>query len=66
MLATFTRRQTSRMASECAMALAFDERECPAVYGVITPSVAFGQRLVERMKKCDITMSVTTTAPGQE
>jgi short subunit dehydrogenase-like uncharacterized protein len=54
------------MASECAMALAFDERECPAVYGVITPSVAFGQRLVERMKKCDITMSVTTTAPGQE
>jgi hypothetical protein len=55
--------QCAKMVSECAVALACDAEECPKSYGVITPSIAFGQRLVDRLGKRGLAISVTSDAP---
>ena len=41
---------TSKMLGECAVCLAKDKKLTPAVSGVLTPSVALGEPLIERLQ----------------
>lgn len=41
--------ETSKMVSEAALCLAFDRERLPARAGILTPAVAFGERLIERL-----------------
>ncbi len=47
---------TSRMLSQAALCLAFDE--LPAEGGVLTPASVMGMRLVERLRRADFTFDV--------
>ena len=42
---------TSKMLAECAVCLAMDKKKTPEVAGFLTPSVAFGDVLLERLEK---------------
>lgn len=42
--------ETSRWAAQCALLIATEEDTLPANYGVITPAMAFGDALLERMQ----------------
>lgn len=50
--------ETSKMLSESALSLAFDGERLPKSAGVITPAVAFGDRLVERLNARGLTFRV--------
>ncbi|HSP78065.1 MAG TPA: saccharopine dehydrogenase, partial [Myxococcaceae bacterium] len=47
---------TSRMLAESALCLVFDE--VPAEGGVLTPASCMGMRLVERLRRADMTFEV--------
>jgi short subunit dehydrogenase-like uncharacterized protein len=47
---------TSRMLSEAALCLAFDD--LPAEGGVLTPATSMGMRLVERLRRGGMTFEV--------
>jgi len=49
---------TSRMLAESALALAFDTPQGTLPAGVLTPSTALGEALVERLAKTDVTFTV--------
>ncbi len=49
---------TSRMLAESALALAFDTTEGTLPAGVLTPSTALGEALVERLAKTEVTFTV--------
>ena len=46
--------QTSKMLAECAMCMVYNEKALPTKYGVITPSIAFGSTLLDRLKQIGI------------
>jgi short subunit dehydrogenase-like uncharacterized protein len=52
-------RITVRCVCESALAIALNEAELPAAFGVLTPSVAFGDVLVQRLENAGIGISAT-------
>ena len=50
---------TSIMLAESALCLALDSNHLPRQYGVITPSVAMGTSIVDRLKKAGFDISVS-------
>jgi short subunit dehydrogenase-like uncharacterized protein len=46
--------ETSKMISESALALLFDEKNLPNHYGVITPAMGLGMSIIPRLKKVGI------------
>ena len=50
---------TSIMLAESALCLALDSNHLPKQYGVITPSVAMGTSIVDRLKKAGFDISVS-------
>ncbi len=50
---------TSKMIVEVALCLALDKNKIPQHFGVITPAVALGKVIVERLKKADFHIRVT-------
>ncbi|MCE9499361.1 MAG: saccharopine dehydrogenase NADP-binding domain-containing protein [Leptospira sp.] len=46
---------TSKMLGESALCLIHDRKELPEVYGVITPAVSMGEKLISRLDKVGIT-----------
>ncbi len=55
-------RATTKMVCEAALALVMDEKRLPKAAGVITPSVAFGQVLAERMRAAGMRVEVMDLA----
>jgi short subunit dehydrogenase-like uncharacterized protein len=53
-------RATVKMMCESALALALDEKKLPTAAGVITPSVAFGDVLEQRLLTAGMQVEVTT------
>jgi short subunit dehydrogenase-like uncharacterized protein len=53
-------RATVKMMCESALALALDEKKLPVAAGVITPSVAFGDVLEQRLLAAGMRVEVTT------
>jgi short subunit dehydrogenase-like uncharacterized protein len=47
------------MLAESALCLALDSNHLPRQYGVITPSVAMGTSIVDRLKKAGFDISVS-------
>jgi short subunit dehydrogenase-like uncharacterized protein len=47
---------TSRMLAESALCLAFDD--VPSAGGILTPASGMGTRLIERLRKADMTFEV--------
>ena len=43
-------RQTAKMVCEAALCLACDEEKLPKSYGILTPSIAFGDTYMERLR----------------
>lgn len=54
-------RITTKCFCQSALALSLDEDRLPRVYGVLTPSVAFGDILLERLKSAGLEFSVGPT-----
>jgi short subunit dehydrogenase-like uncharacterized protein len=50
---------TARMAAEAALCLALDRAALPEAYGVLTPAVAMGERLLERLRRVGLTFEIT-------
>jgi short subunit dehydrogenase-like uncharacterized protein len=50
--------ETSKMLAECALGLVLDRARLPAAVGVLTPAVAFGDVLVERLQAAGIRFEV--------
>ncbi|WP_437593960.1 saccharopine dehydrogenase family protein [Sorangium sp. So ce1000] len=46
--------ETAKMVAESALCMAFDRERLPARAGVITPAVAMGERLIERLQAAGI------------
>src|SRR5262249_15231800 len=59
---------TAKMLAESAMCLAKDGERLAPRFGVLTPATAMGMRLVERLRKADLTFEVldgeTRTQPN--
>ncbi|NMO18899.1 saccharopine dehydrogenase [Pyxidicoccus fallax] len=53
---------TSRMLAEAALSLAFDD--VPTTGGVLTPASCMGMKLVERLRRADMTFEVEELAPA--
>lgn len=49
---------TSRMLAESALCLSWDKGELPEQFGVLTPAVAMGSKIAERLKKSGMRFSV--------
>ena len=52
-------RVTVRFLCECALALVLNREELPAAAGLLTPSTAFGEVLVRRLREAGMTLEVT-------
>ncbi len=50
--------ETSKMIAECALSLVSDRERLPAQYGVLTPVVALGDVIVERLKTAGMKFEV--------
>jgi len=50
--------ETAKMLSESALALCFNRAELPAKGGVLTPSLAFGNVIVQRLRAAGMTFAV--------
>ena len=50
---------TSKMLAESAVALALQSEQLPQQYGIVTPAVALGMPLVERLKSAGMEFSIT-------
>lgn len=46
------------MAAECAISLAQETEQLPKKFGVVTPSVAFGEKLKERLTNRGFTFDI--------
>jgi short subunit dehydrogenase-like uncharacterized protein len=46
------------MVAESAMLLALDRSRLPGKGGVVTPAIAFGDRIVERLTACGMTFKI--------
>jgi len=61
--------ETAKMLSESALCLAFDDEQLPKNYGVVTPSAAMGESLLERLQsegiKFEIDYSSSDAADGE-
>lgn len=55
---TFMNRQTAKMVTEAAICLATNPKNSPQVFGVLTPSVAFGKVLRDRLYERGIEFAV--------
>jgi short subunit dehydrogenase-like uncharacterized protein len=55
---------TSRMLSQSALCLAFDD--VPSAGGVLTPASGMGTRLIERLRKADMTFEVHEATSGAQ
>jgi len=53
-------RITVRCVCEAALALALDEQKSQQTYGVLTPSIALGQVLVDRLKRASLDITVSS------
>ena len=51
-------RATTKMVCEAALALALNEKALPRAAGVITPAVAFGEVLVQRLRAAGMTLQL--------
>jgi len=50
--------ETSKMLAESALCLAFDHKQLPNHYGVVTPASAMGETLIERLQTAGIEFAV--------
>jgi short subunit dehydrogenase-like uncharacterized protein len=57
--------ETSKMLSECALALVLERDRLPGRAGVLTPAVAFGDVLVDRLKAAGIRFEVVRRTKEQ-
>ena len=46
------------MVAEAALCLALDKQSCPQTFGVLTPSTAFGDVLIQRLEKRGINFTL--------
>lgn len=53
---------TAKMIAEAARCLVEDHDRLPAVYGVLTPAAAMGERLIERLRGTGMTFSMSPRA----
>ncbi|MFQ6678029.1 MAG: saccharopine dehydrogenase family protein [Fidelibacterota bacterium] len=51
---------TAKMLAESALCLALDKKVLPPHFGVITPAVAFGKEIIDRLKNAGMNISVNT------
>ena len=54
--------ETAKMAAEAALCLAFDRDRLPDVAGVLTPAIAMGDVLIERLQKAGLRFEVLQTS----
>lgn len=54
--------ETAKMIAESALALALDQAKLPARYGVVTPAVAMGDTLIERLQSVGIGFGVVSAS----
>ena len=57
--------ETSKMLAESALCLVGDEAGLPRTAGVLTPAVAFGDLLVERLRRAGLKLDVVDRRPPQ-
>lgn len=55
--------ETSKMLAESALALAFDGESLPAACGVLTPTVALGEPLIERLRRAGLKLDLVDASP---
>jgi short subunit dehydrogenase-like uncharacterized protein len=53
---------TARMAAESALCLALDRASLPEGYGVLTPAVAMDERLLERLRRAELTFEIISVS----